>query len=144
MTRFDRAIRSVEDLVAVLRDPARPFTPVRLEETKPGAEIAERPTVAQLIPSTSRQGELGGDALEFDRSVIGREVPVGTLEVTAESIRQYCEALEETNPLYTDEALAREQGPYGGLNAPPGILQTARPGPPPGARMGFGNTTYNR
>lgn len=142
MTRFDRAIRSVEDLVAVLRDPARPFTPVRLEETKPGAEIAERPTVAQLIPSTSRQGELGGDALEFDRSVIGREVPVGSLEVTSESIRQYCEALEETNPLYTDEVFAREQGPYGGLIAPPGILQTARLGSPPDARIAFGNTTF--
>ena len=142
MTRFDRPIRSVEDLVAVLRDPARPFVPVRLEETKPGAEIAERATVAQLIPSTSRQGELGGDELEYDRSVVGREVPVGKLEVTAESIRQYCEALEETNPLYTDEKFAREEGPYGSLIAPPGILQTARLGGPPDAKVQFGNTTF--
>ncbi len=142
MTRFDRAIRSVEDLVAVLRDPARPFVPVRLEETKPGAEIAERATVAQLIPSTSRQGELGGDELEYDRSVVGREVPVGKLEVTAESIRQYCEALEETNPLYTDETFAREHGPYGGVIAPPGILQTARLGGPPDVKVNFGNTTF--
>ncbi|MCA9850560.1 MAG: MaoC family dehydratase N-terminal domain-containing protein, partial [Dehalococcoidia bacterium] len=142
MTRFDRPIRSVEDLVAVLRDPARPFVPVRLEETKPGAEIAERATVAQLIPSTSRQGELGGDELEYDRSVVGKEVPVGKLEVTAESIRQYCEALEETNPLYTDEKFAREEGPYGSLIAPPGILQTARLGGPPDAKVQFGNTTF--
>lgn len=142
MTRFDREIRSVEDLVAALRDPARPFVPVRLEETRPGAEIGKRPTVAQLIPSTSRQGELGGDALEFDRSIVGREIPVGTLEVTAESIHQYCEALEETNPLYTDEAFAREQGPYGGLIAPPGILQTARLGSPPDPKVQFGNTTF--
>ena len=142
MTRFDRPIRSVEDLVAVLRDPARPFTPVRLEETKPGAEIAERPTLAQLIPSTSRQGELGGDALEFDRSVVGREVPVGSLAVTAESIRQYCEALEETNPLYLDEAFARENGPFGGLIAPPGILQTARLGSAPDPKVQFGNTSF--
>src|SRR3546814_14058666 len=141
MTRFDRAIRSVEDLVAVLRDPARPFTPVRLEETKPGAEIAERPTAAQLIPSTSRQGELGGDALEFDRSVIGREVPVGTLEVTAESTRQYCAALEETNPLYTDEAFARHKGTYGGLSAPPGILQTALLASPPDPRHTYDTPT---
>ena len=142
MTRFDRPIRSVEDLVAVLRDRARPFVPVRLEETKPGAEIAERATVAQLIPSTSRQGELGGDELEYDRSVVGKEVPVGKLEVTAESIRQYCEALEETNPLYTDEKFAREEGPYGSLIAPPGILQTARLGGPPDAKVQFGNTTF--
>lgn len=142
MTRFEGSIRTVEELVAALRDPARAFTPVRLEETKPGAEIAERPTVAQLIPSTSRQGDLGGDALEYDRSVVGREVPVGTLEVTAASIQQYCEALEETNPLYTDEAFAREQGPYGSLIAPPGILQTARIGGPPDPKIAFGNTTF--
>ncbi|MGE3960321.1 MAG: MaoC family dehydratase N-terminal domain-containing protein [Dehalococcoidia bacterium] len=142
MTRFDRAIRSVEDLVSVLRDPGRPFVPVRLEETKPGAEIAERATVAQLIPSTSRQGELGGDALEYDRSVVGREVAVGQLEVTAESIRHYCEALEETNPLYTDETFARERGPYGFLIAPPGILQTARLAAPPDPNVQFGNTTF--
>lgn len=142
MTRFERAVRSVDDLVAALRDPARPFTPVRLEETKPGAEIAERPTVAQLIPSTSRQGELGGDELEFDRSVVGREVPVGRLEITAESIAHYCEALEETNPLYTDELFARETGPFGGLIAPPGILQTARLSGPPDPKVKFGNTQF--
>lgn len=142
MTRFEGSIRTVEELVAALRDPARAFTPVRLEETKPGAEVAERPTVAQLIPSTSRQGELGGDDLEFDRSVVGREVPVGKLEVTAESIRLYCEALEESNPLYTDETFAKEHGPYGSLIAPPGILQTARLGGPPDPKIAFGNTTF--
>ena len=142
MTRFDRPIRSMDDLVSALRDPARPFVPVRLEETKPGAEILERPTLDSLIPATSRQGELGGDALEYDRSVIGREVKVGTLEVTAASIAQYCEALEETNPLYTDEAYARVHGPFGGLIAPPGILQTATLGSPPDPQVKFGDTSF--
>jgi acyl dehydratase/predicted metal-dependent phosphoesterase TrpH len=142
MTRFEGHIRHMDDLVAALRDTARPFVPVRLEETKPGAVLEERPTLASLIPSTSRQGELGGDALEFDRSVVGREVHVGTLEVTAESVRHYCDALEETNPLYTDEQFATEQGPYKGLIAPPGILQTARLQSPPDPQVKFGDQAF--
>ncbi len=142
MTRFEGDIRTMDDLVAALRDPAAGFVPVRLEETKPGAEIRERPTVASLIPSTSRQGELGGDALVYDRSVVGREVHVGRLEVTPESVQAFCEALDERNPLYTDEEFAREHGPYGGLVAPPGILQTAQLGQPPDPKVEFGNNTF--
>ncbi|MCK9487057.1 MAG: MaoC family dehydratase N-terminal domain-containing protein [Dehalococcoidia bacterium] len=142
MTRFDGDIRNMDDLVAVLRDPAGAFLPVRLEETKPGAEIPERPTLASLIPSTSRQGDLGGDALEYDRSAVGREVHVGRLEVTPEAVRAYCEALDERNPLYVDEDFAREHGPYGGLIAPPGLLQTARLGQPPDPKVEFGNSTF--
>ncbi|MEX1021534.1 MAG: PHP-associated domain-containing protein, partial [Dehalococcoidia bacterium] len=142
MTRFEGDIRSIEDLVAALRDPGASFIPVRLEETKPGAAIAERPTLASLIPSTSRQGDLGGDALVYDRDVVRREVHVGRLEVTPESVRAYCEALDESNPLYLDETFAREQGPYGGLIAPPGILQTARLGSPPDPKVDFGSTSF--
>ena len=142
MTRFDTEIRSMDDLVAALRDPNASFVPVRLEETKPGAEIGERPTLASLIPSTSRQGELGGDALVYDRAVVGREVHVGRLEVTAPSIAAYCEALDETNPLYVDETFSREHGPYGGLIAPPGILQTARLGSPPDPKVEFGTNSF--
>jgi len=142
MTRFEGSIRTMEDLVAALRSDQPAFVPVRLEETKPGAEIAERPTLASLIPSTSRQGELGGDALQYDRSVVGREVHVGRLEITPEAIAIYCEALDETNPLYVDERFAREEGPYGGLIAPPGLLQTARLDSPPDPKVEFGNTTF--
>ncbi len=142
MTRFEGDIRSMDDLVAVLRDAGSSFLPVRLEETKPGAQVPERPTLASLVPSTSRQGDLGGDALVYDRSVVGREVHVGRLEVTPESVEAYVEALGEQNPLYTDEAFAREHGPWGGLIAPPGILQTAMMGSPPDPKIEFGNNQF--
>lgn len=139
MTRFQGPVRTIEDLVARLRDPHAVFTPVRLEETAEGAHIADRPTVAQLVPFSSRQGDLGGDAIEYDRSAVGREVHAGRFEVTRESIATYCEALEETNPLYTDEAAAKS-GPYKGIVAPPGLLQTVRMSPPPDPGIDFGTS----
>ena len=141
LTRFASPVRRIEDLVEQLRDHAAEFLPVRLEETKPGATVAARPTTSQLVPSTSGQGDLGGDDLEYDRSVVGKEIPVGRFEVTREAIASYCEALEETNPLYTDEEFAA-RGPYRGLIAPPGILQTARMGQPPDPKVQFGNQAF--
>jgi acyl dehydratase len=73
--------------------------------------------------------------------VVGKEVPVGRFDVTREAIAAYCEALEETNPLYTDEEFAA-QGPYRGIIAPPGILQTARMGQPPDPKVQFGNQGF--
>ncbi|MBT5774196.1 MAG: hypothetical protein HOH95_07450 [Dehalococcoidia bacterium] len=135
LTEFDVPVTSNEELVAALR--SREFRPVRVEDTREGAQRKELPSAA-LIPATSGQGELGGDALELDESVIGQEVHAGSLEISAESIASYCEALEETNPLYTDPAWAESEGPYGGIVAPPGILNTARlrPGPDPQVRFG--------
>jgi len=141
LTRFEGVIRTEADLVAALRDPAARFQAMRLEETVPGAVIPPRPTVAQLVPDTSRMGDLGGDALEYDRSIIGKELPAGRLEVTAEAIAAYCSALEETNPLYTDAAFAA-LGPYGTIIAPPGILQTARLSPPPDPNINFQGTNF--
>ena len=57
-------------------------------------------------------------SLTYDESIIGKEVEVGSFEVTAEQIKAYCEAIGETSPLYTDEVVAKE-GPYGGIIAPP-------------------------
>lgn len=135
LTEFDVRVTSNEELVAALR--SREFRPVRVEDTREGAQRKQLPSAAH-IPATSGQGELGGDALELDESVIGQEVHAGALEVTLESIASYCEALEETNPLYTDPAWAESEGPYGGIVAPPGILNTARlrPGPDPQVRFG--------
>ena len=53
-------------------------------------------------------------AVQFDRSVIGREFDRTTFPpVTADDIREYAAASGETNPRYTDEA------PRGGMVAPP-------------------------
>ena len=135
LTEFDARVNSSEDLVAALRSGA--FRPIRVGEERDGAERRALPSAAH-IPSTSGQGNLGGDMVEMDESVIGEEVYVGSLEVTLHSIGEYCEALDETNPLYTDVDWAERKGPYGGLVAPPGILNTARlqPGPDPQIRFG--------
>lgn len=136
LTRFASPVRSVEDLVAVLRDPQAAYVPMRLEETRTGAVALARPSAARAVPATSGQGSLTGAELVYDRSVIGREVAVGRFDVTRESIAAYCEALEETNPLYTDEAFAA-QGPYRGIVAPPGILQAAPLAEPPDPKLEF-------
>jgi acyl dehydratase/histidinol phosphatase-like PHP family hydrolase len=141
LTRFDRVIKTMDDLVATLRDPDASFAPMYLDETKDSAEARPRPSGAPaFLPGTSGQGSLGGDDLEYDRSVVGREVPVGKFEVTRELIAEYCEALEQTNPLYTDEAFAAA-GPHKGIIAPPGIVQAVRMDGPPDPKVTFGDTT---
>src|ERR1700736_4615764 len=58
---------------------------------------------------------------DYDRSVVGVEVEVGSVTLTHKLVADYCVAVGETNPLYTDEAAAKA-GPYGGLTAPPAML----------------------
>ncbi len=66
--------------------------------------------------------------VEFDPALIGKVFEVTEpVAVTAESIRKFCAALGETNPLFTDEEAARK-GPYGGLVAPPSYAVTFRNG----------------
>ena len=77
-----------------------------------------------------------GDALDFDRSVLGVDVDIGSYQVTKEEIIAYAKALGETNPLYVDEEAARE-GPYGAVIAPAGFYTYMRfkPGPNPRLRV---------
>ena len=58
------------------------------------------------------------DDIDFDRSVIGVEVEVGTHEANKEQMMAYAKAVGETNPLYLDEEAAKA-GPYGTIIAPP-------------------------
>lgn len=56
------------------------------------------------------------------RSLTRETEPVlGPVEVSEYLVRHWCEALEDGNPLYLDEAFARSRG-YRGLVAPPGLL----------------------
>ena len=75
---------------------------------------------------------------EYDASVIGVEVTIGTFDITPERVAGYLKATGETNPLYTDEAAAKAS-PYGGLIVPPGILQTVSMTGAPSAKVKFGN-----
>lgn len=92
---------------------------------------------------TSEAGAAGAEpGFEYDRSVIGVDTELGSVQVTREQIAAYCQSVGETNPLYTDEEVATA-GPYGGLVAPPGML-SALPfgfgGPDP--KVKFGNTVF--
>jgi len=44
-------------------------------------------------------------------------------EVTQSDIRHWCEVMQDPNPLYSDEELARKSK-YGGIIAPPAMVQT--------------------
>ena len=56
--------------------------------------------------------------LEFDRELLGKEFPAGTVHVDEERILAYCEATGESNPIYTDKEAARRSG-FRSLVAPP-------------------------
>ena len=80
--------------------------------------------------------------IEYDRDVIGKEVEVGDMTITREMIDNYARAVGETNPLYTDDAAAKD-GPYGEVVAPSGLLQTMHHGFGPDAKVQFGTTSFH-
>ena len=47
---------------------------------------------------------------EFDRSLLGKEVPSGRLEITEDLARGYCRVVGETRPVYTNAEEARRLG----------------------------------
>jgi acyl dehydratase len=69
---------------------------------------------------------------EYDASVVGQQVEVGSAQITADHIATYCAALGETNPLYIS----------GGF-APPGILHTLSLRGGPDAKVKFGNSAFH-
>ncbi|TAM88833.1 MAG: MaoC family dehydratase [Candidimonas sp.] len=64
--------------------------------------------------------------MEVDRSFIGATMPPFVVEVEKGAIRQFARAIGETNPVYFDEAVARQQG-YRSLPAPPTFVASFRP-----------------
>ncbi len=62
---------------------------------------------------------------EMRQQAIGLESPPATMEVEKGAILRFAEAIGDLNPLYTDEAAARETR-YGGLIAPPTFLRSLR------------------
>ncbi len=83
-----------------------------------------------------------GSELKYDHDVIGVEVEVGSLTITREQVDRYCDAVGETNPLYTDDAAAGE-GPFGEIIAPTGLLQTMNLAQGLDAKVEFGNTGFH-
>lgn len=67
-------------------------------------------------------------AVEYDPALIGKVFEITEpVNVSAENIRNFCAAIGETNPLYTDEQAAKS-GPWGGIVAPPSYAVTFRNG----------------
>ena len=78
------------------------------------------------------------EGIEFDRSVIGVDVPVGSHRITKKEIVAYANAMGETNPLYLDEKAAKA-GPYGAIIAPPGFYHSIRLKQMPDIKLKFGD-----
>ena len=64
------------------------------------------------------------DAFEELQGMVGQESELRRCkdDVNKAMIRHWCEAMEDGNPLYTDEAYAK-QSKYGGIIAPPQMVQ---------------------
>lgn len=54
----------------------------------------------------------------IDKSVIGKQYPPFTVEIEKRWVRSFAEAIGETNPIYFDEAAAKDAG-YRSFPAPP-------------------------
>jgi len=85
---------------------------------------------------------VSNETIDFDRSVLGVEQEVGKVEITREQIQAFCEALGETNPLFTDEAAAKAAG-YRDLAAPPTFYSVLRTAEGPDPKVKFGTTQFN-
>lgn len=59
--------------------------------------------------------------LEFNREVLDKEYPRGTVKVPKKLMLDFSQAMGETNPNFVNEAAAAE-GPYGGLIASPALI----------------------
>ena len=64
------------------------------------------------------------------KSCIGRESAPVTYDITRWDVARFACAVGDPNPLYTDEAHARNSA-FGGLIAPPTFLRSLLPGPDP-------------
>lgn len=132
LTAFKQPIHTVEELVAALR--SGEYRPVTANEMRDGvSHEGVSDSSGQIQASEGPAGDF-----EYDEESIGREAQGKTLTITKEQILSYCEALGDTNPLFTDEAAAKA-GPYGALIAPPTLLTTLIGGGQTNAGLNFGN-----
>ena len=77
--------------------------------------------------------------LQFDRSLIGKKVPVGSHRITKSRIIKYAKAMGETNPLFIDEDFAIT-GPYGCIIAPPNFYHAIKLKNSPDIKLKFGSS----
>ena len=58
------------------------------------------------------------EGINYDRGMLGKEFPIGTFEISREMILEFSRASGEVNPIYVDEARAKESE-YGDIIASP-------------------------
>ena len=59
------------------------------------------------------------------KSLVGREIDLGTAVIEAGAIAKFADAIKDPNPLYRDEEYAKGT-PYGGIIAPPTFIHCFR------------------
>lgn len=85
--------------------------------------------------------------MPIDRKFIGQESEERVVEVEKGQLRLFAKAVGETNPVYTDEAVARDAG-YAALPAPPtfafslGLLAPAQGGSLSEMGINIGNVLH--
>jgi acyl dehydratase len=65
--------------------------------------------------------------IKLDANLLGKEESLGVFAVTADSIREFAEAVGDLNPLYLDPEAARQAG-YANVIAPPTFCMHLRGG----------------
>jgi acyl dehydratase len=80
--------------------------------------------------------------IEFDRSILGKEFVLGTLQVTEDMMRAFALAIGETSPQYIDPEAAKQTA-CGGLVAPPIFYDVFRADQIPDPQVKFGKVAFN-
>ncbi|MFL2634815.1 MAG: MaoC family dehydratase N-terminal domain-containing protein [Dehalococcoidia bacterium] len=80
--------------------------------------------------------------INYNNKVVGQKIDFGSFDVTKDLVESYCSSVNENNPLYLDESVAK-QSVYGKLIAPPLIFVSVQfdvelPDP----EVNFGNARF--
>ena len=59
--------------------------------------------------------------IDYKKEVVGQKIEFGSFDVSKDLVKSYCSSVNEDNPLYLDESVAK-QSIYGKLIAPPLIF----------------------
>ena len=82
------------------------------------------------------------EGINYDRSFLGKEFPIGTFEISREMILEFSQASGEVNPIYVDEARAAESE-YGSIIAPPTFCNLfVNGGEKPDIKLEFGDIGF--
>ncbi len=82
------------------------------------------------------------DGINYDRSFLGKEFPIGTFDISREMILEFSRATNEVNPIYVDEKRAAESE-YGDIIAPPTFCNLfVNGGEKPDIKLEFGDIGF--